>query len=285
MLNSDTINIRQNEDQYLIIQYAARKCFNGAEKINYLSWVFCLISALLFFVPDSTTKYITIGLPSLLDIIALISTLIFNKRVKNAADLRNYFDSQVLMINEDNYTANNKQKLRELSLNIYQKNQSEADISIHNTGRDDPPGVRNWYEFKNTANGVNAQFECQCQNIWWNKKMINNRRICLGIFSTILFVTFALLFILFRIETLNIFACSVGIVLKAIERFIEHKKYYDTSLKIEAIQEHINNNLTSEGVEKLQDLINERRCIPVLEINLIHRKKAKKYSTSYEKTS
>lgn len=143
MINNIIINNRQNEDQYLKIQYAARNCFNAAEKVNYLSWAFCLLSAVMVFVPDSNTKYITVGIPVLLDIAAFISAFIFNDRLKNAANLRNYFDSQVLMINEDNYTDTDKHKLKELALNIYQKNQSEADIYIHNTGRDNPPGVRN----------------------------------------------------------------------------------------------------------------------------------------------
>ena len=40
MINSEIINNRQNEEQYLKIQYAARRLFNEAEKINYLSWIF-----------------------------------------------------------------------------------------------------------------------------------------------------------------------------------------------------------------------------------------------------
>lgn len=285
MINSNVINNRQNYDQNLKIQFAARKYFNGAEKINYLSWALCLLSVFMIFIPDGTNELISIGLPVLLDIAAFFVMLIFNNRLKNAAELRNYFDYQVLMIKEGSYTKTNIQKIKELALSIYQKNQSEAAISIRNTGRDNPPGVRNWYEFKNSVDGINAQFECQRQNIWWNKKMIKNRRVCLAIFFVALLTASVLLFFLFEIDALKIFACLAGIILKTIERFIEYKKYYDTSIKIEAIQEHIETHLTQDGIEDLQKLINERRSIHVLEINFIHKKKAKQYSTSYEETS
>ena len=114
MINSEIINNRQNEEQYLKIQYAARRLFNEAEKINYLSWIFCLLSALMIFVPDNTIKIISIGIPILLDIFALISNFIFTNKLQSAANLRNYFDAEVLVINEDEYTQLEKQKIREL---------------------------------------------------------------------------------------------------------------------------------------------------------------------------
>lgn len=165
MINSNIINTRQNEDQFLKIQYASRKYFNSAEKINYLSWLLCIMSALMALVPDSVSRLISMGIPVFLEVLALVSSLSFDHMLKNGVALRNYFDSYVLMIGEDAYTDIKKQELRDLALNSYQKHKSKADIIIHNTGRDSPPGVRNWYEFKNNIDGIQAQFECQKQNV------------------------------------------------------------------------------------------------------------------------
>ena len=96
------------------------------------------------------------------------------------------------MIGEDSYTDICKQKLREIALTAYNKHKKEADIHIHNTGRDKPPGVRNWYEFKNTVADLQAQFECQKQNVWWNKKIVKNRMIILPIILFII-ISFLLL--------------------------------------------------------------------------------------------
>ncbi len=285
MINSQIINNRQNEDFFLKIQYASRRYFNSAEKINYLNWVLCIASAVMIFVPDSASKLISMGIPALLEVLALITVCAFNHMLKNAAALRNYFDSYVLMICEDNYTDIHKQKLKEIALNTYHKHKKEADISIHNTVQDKPPGVRNWYEFKNNVNDLQSQFECQKQNIWWNKKMVKNRMIILSIIGIILISFFIAMFVLFKSDVLSIVVCAIGIIVKIAERILEHYHYHEISIKIEAIQSHAERELTIEVIKELQELIDERREIPVLEINIIHKIKAKKYSSSYEETS
>lgn len=285
MINSQIINNRQNENLLLKIQYASRRYFNSAEKFNYLSWVLCIASAAMIFVPDSAPELIGKGVPALLEVFAFITACIFNSKLKNAASLRNYFDSYVLMICEDNYTDVRKQELREIALNTYNRHKKEADISIQKTGRDKPPGVKNWYEFKNPVDDLQAQFACQKQNIWWNKKMVKNRMIILPITWFILVTLFVFMFILFKSDVLSIIVCTLGIVLKVAERIYEHYHYHEISIKIDAIQSHAERELTAEVIKKLQELIDERREIPVLEINIIHKLKAKRYSSSYEETT
>ena len=260
MINSQIISDRQNESLLLKIQYASRRYFNSAEIVNYVSWLLCIVSAVMIFIPDSAPELIEKGIPVLLDVFAFITVYIFNSKLKNAASLRNYFDSYVLMICEDNYTDVRKQELREIALNTYNRHKKEADISIQKTGRDKPPGVKDWYEFKNPVDDLQAQFACQKQNIWWNKKMVKNRMIILPIILFILISFFVAMFVLFKSDAPSIIVCAIGIILKVIERIIEHYFYHKISIKIEAI-------------------------IPVLEINIIHKLKAKQYSSSYEETT
>ena len=285
MINSQIISDRQNESLLLKIQYASRRYFNSAEIVNYVSWLLCIVSAVMIFIPDSAPELIEKGIPVLLDVFAFITVYIFNSKLKNAASLRNYFDSYVLMICEDNYTDVRKQELREIALNTYNRHKKEADISIQKTGRDKPPGVKDWYEFKNPVDDLQAQFACQKQNIWWNKKMVKNRMIILPIILFILISFFVAMFVLFKSDAPSIIVCAIGIILKVIERIIEHYSYHKISIKIEAIQNHAERELTDETVKELQELINERREIPVLEINIIHKLKAKPYSSSYEETT
>ena len=285
MINSQIISDRQNESLLLKIQYASRRYFNSAEIVNYVSWLLCIVSAVMIFIPDSAPELIEKGIPVLLDVFAFITVYIFNSKLKNAASLRNYFDSYVLMICEDNYTDVRKQELREIALNTYNRHKKEADISIQKTGRDKPPGVKDWYEFKNPVDDLQAQFACQKQNIWWNKKMVKNRMIILPIILFILISFFVAMFVLFKSDAPSIIVCAIGIILKVIERIIEHYFYHKISIKIEAIQNHAERELTDATVKELQELINERREIPVLEINIIHKLKAKQYSSSYEETT
>ena len=264
MINSQIISDRQNESLLLKIQYASRRYFNSAEIVNYVSWLLCIVSAVMIFIPDSAPGLIEKGIPVLLDVFAFITVYIFNSKLKNAASLRNYFDSYVLMICEDNYTDVRKQELREIALNTYNRHKKEADISIQKTGRDKPPGVKDWYEFKNPVDDLQAQFACQKQNIWWNKKMVKNRMIILPIILFILTSFFVAMFVLFKSDAPSIIVCAIGIILKVIERIIEYYFYHKISIKIEAIQNHAERELTVETVKELQELINERRKIPVV---------------------
>ena len=112
--------------------------------------------------------------------------------------------------------------------------------------------------------------------------MVHSRLIWFSIIFTALITVFVLAYYLFQFDAWSIIVCSIGIIVKIVERILEHYKYHVTSIKIETIQNHIENQLTTDSIMKLQDLINKRRSIPVLEVNFIHRKKANKYSKSYE---
>ena len=115
--------------------------------------------------------------------------------------------------------------------------------------------------------------------------MVKNRMIILPIILFILISFFVAMFVLFKSDAPSIIVCAIGIILKVIERIIEYYFYHKISIKIEAIQNHAERELTVETVKELQELINERRKIPVLEINIIHKLKAKQYSSSYEETT
>ena len=83
MINNQIINNRQNENLLLKIQYASRRYFNSAEKVNYVSWLLCIASAMMIFVPDSASKIVSMGIPALLEVFALITTFVFSSMLKN----------------------------------------------------------------------------------------------------------------------------------------------------------------------------------------------------------
>ena len=82
---------------------------------------------------------------------------------------------------------------------------------------------------------------------------------------------------------LNILLCSAGILIKICERVIENWRYLCISRQIDGSQQTIEVHPTKEGIEKLQNLIDERRSINVLELGWFHNKLANKFSKLYEK--
>ena len=92
-MNSNEIQERQNKEIALKVQYAARVCFNSAEKNNHFAWIACLVSAFSVFLPNSWPMYIINGIPCVADIFAFVFSLITSHQVNWASKLRKFFDS------------------------------------------------------------------------------------------------------------------------------------------------------------------------------------------------
>ena len=161
-MNSQEIQERQNEEKYLKVQYAARVYFNSAEKYNYLAWVACLVSAFSIFLPGSWSPYIINGIPFIADIFAVILSLVASYKIKWASKLRKYFDSYVLNIDMNQRSETDIRKMRERTEKICCKNPNDTAIQIANTGKDSPPGVRNWYEFSSFYSGFDVSMVGIC---------------------------------------------------------------------------------------------------------------------------
>ena len=113
MINSNDIQERQNSEFALKVQYAARMCFNSAEKYNHLTWIACLVSAFSVFFPSGWPMYIINGIPGVADAMALVFGRITSQKVSQASMLRKYFDSYVLDIQVDQFSESELRKIRE----------------------------------------------------------------------------------------------------------------------------------------------------------------------------
>lgn len=280
-MNSNEIQKRQNEELLLKVQYAARVCFNSAEKYNHFAWIACLVSTFSVFLPNSWPMYIINGIPCVADIFAFVFSLITSSQVNWASKLRKFFDSYVLNIQLKQFSETELRDIRERTEKKYMRNPINATIQMTNTGNDSPPGVRDWYVFSNFFDGIHAQFECQRQNTWWNSQMVTVR-IITTVFMLII-VGCIFLFLLQNNSILNVLLCSAGILIKICERVIENWKYFRISRLIDGSQQTIEVHPTTEGIEKLQNLIDKRRSINVLELGWLHNKLANKLSKIYKK--
>lgn len=283
-MNSNIIQERQNDETLLKIQYAARKCFNSAEKYNYFSLVVCLVSGLSVLSPKSWDEDILNMIRLALDIMAMLFCAVASNTSKWGATLRKYFDAQVLDICANQFSESEIQKILEKTENIFLESPEKAATQINNTGHDSPPGVKDWYEFSFPIDGVKAQFECQKQNIWWTQKMMY-RRLCMIVFLSIVIIFFfRVLIAITNHSVLSVLLCFGGIILKIVERLVQNIKYFYISLLILGSKIAVEAKPATENVERLQSLIDEFRSINVQETNFIHRKVAAKLSNLYQRT-
>ena len=267
-MNSNDIAQRQNEPFMLKLQYAAHHYFDTAEVQNYFVWILCFLSAFSVFFPTVIPWYILCSFTFLLDIIAFLLMRRVNDNVKHGADLRNYFDAYSLDIGFDQYTELNKRQMSELAVKAYLSNPKRADMEMRNTGKDNPRGVRDWYTSTKQYTGLKAKFECQKQNWWWSKKLYSFK-MYIAIIILVLTCIFFVVLASFK-GIIRVILCSAGIIIKILERVLDNREYRLISIKIDAIINMLEIDLDSAGVSHLQSLIEDRRKINVLGVNIIH---------------
>jgi hypothetical protein len=276
----NAIEKKQNEERMLRYQYASRSYYNRAETLNDLVWVCCILSWLSIFLSDSSTRG---AVSFFLDIIALIVNLRMTADVSAASLLRKYFDAYVLGLDIDQFTKPEVQKLEELSIRAVGHSPGKSKVQMSNTGRDNPPGVRNWYEFSQPLSEQNAIYECQKQNCWWNKKITYKRIIC-TVIEFVVLILLAIFFIKTKPSVVILFS-SGALILKCVERFVANVRYYTLSLQIDGALDVLTDSRSNENIKNLQGKIDERRAMPVLERNHIHKRHANEYSELYQNTT
>lgn len=276
---SQKVLILQNTEENLLLQYSARHKYNMSEYLYHISWAICLLSAFLsIFSSNVIVSILSFGL----DVAAIVITYIITKSTSQAGDLRELFDSNTLGYTTK-FSASEISSLKELAFKY--KTSSAYIKSSTNNGHDNPPGVRDWYEFTTELAIYETQKECLHQNIWWNKKM-SFQRILLtsvtGIFSIVLFVISTYLGT--GISKATVIGIASTIILKFFDALINNIKYFELSKAIDVLYEHLEKEITELLLIDIQEKINQRRHLTVFELNFIHKQTATKLSELYKST-
>lgn len=281
----ETIVKNQNSSKMLNCQFAARHYYNAAEKFSTAALICSLISLLFILAPDKTsTIYSTLVLltPLAFDAASLVCYWRMGVYVSSAALLRNYFDETVLRIKTSNYTGSDIRELNSLIVSAIEKAPNEYKLQVSRTGRDNPPGVKEWYEFSHQYADSDVIFECQRQNCWWNNELCHRRLFWYGAVVIFGLILGGLLVFYANISILRIIVCLLSAVVTFADRFIENLKYIRLSMKIDDRCEAIEISKDQALKSSLQELISQRRELRVVEINRIHRKHSKELSERYE---
>lgn len=276
---------RQNSNEMLRYQYAARFYYNRAEIILVVTILLSIINLLFTLAVsanDSSPKWVLSAAPILINIFVIILYIWLNHVIQIAADLRNHFDEIVLGLKAD--TCDKDERIMQALIDkAIVSNREKAFVQMKNTGHDDPRGVKDWYEFSKDYPNNEVVFECQRQNQWWNKKMLYGRLLVSAIcFLTILALA-VFLCLLFKASAKSIVLCFLSAVAAFIERIIVNVMYIMLSIKIDHFCESYSHTRNRQHIIQLQKLIAKRRRMRVLELNFIHKKKAPDFSDQYKR--
>lgn len=287
-MNSDSIRMRQNQDKMLRFQFAARTYYNRAEVLDFFIWVVCVATFITLLLPSGDTwDIITSFLAVVLDVIAAVLAWRLSVNTSRAASMRAYFDSYVLDISSYSCSKSELTQLEEWALDVTESPKSQYNVQKNHTGHDNPPGVRDWYEFAKDHDGLSAIYECQKQNFWWTEKLSRIRHIISFVLSIIVVLFLVIVaYVAFKEKDLwQILFSTAALFLKLYNRIFAHIRYGVLSRELLGATRVLENSLSLEAIQNLQKLIDNRRKLPVLESNLIHKIKAKKLSDRYIKIS
>lgn len=274
---------RQNEPKPLKLQFASRMLFNRAEIENYIVWGMCVISALAGFWGGNFATWIAPTVIIVADLLALALEKRMEKDILQAADLRSMFDRYVLGLPQF-YSEEASDVLYEVAENLALKHPEAYTIQTTHTGSDTPPGVKDWY---NTNIDIPSQttpaFSLIKENKWWDRKMVRSKNI---VYSAIaLFIVIPAAFFGHSMPLTDILIIITGILSLLIrlgERMHIMCKYQKLSVQLDGFVENYENFAPGKGLDVLQNVIEERRRLPIVHCNALHVKWAKKLHEKYE---
>lgn len=264
---------RQNQEKYLKIQYSARTCYNFAETLSIFAWVLVVINICVdMLIQDD--EHIKVYLVASCAILVFIIQEVVSKITQFAAAFRMYFDYEMFGWTSNLYHNVSGRELCEKSELIVRLRKKDSEIRMKNNGEQKPRGVRKWYsDIEAIPDGKKLINECQQQNMWWNNKISSIQNI---IFICILLALMVLILIkYYHAEVSDLLVFLLSVVTLFINLFTEgkrNKRHKELVQKFEHHNKCINNHndITMDDLKELQELIDERRNVPTITLNIVH---------------
>ncbi len=171
----DAIFERQNKEDVLELLYAQRILYNQAEVFNGIGWGMTVLLFFLevgkFFIPFLEHSSYMIGLILALGIFVMDYKT--NTLINRGANIKGLIDSILF-----GFSVHNKENLMEYSIKIKNKRKEDYRIQAAHRGDDSIKGIRDWYTQYDSDNHCKVILNCQKENIWWNKELVQH---CLNI--------------------------------------------------------------------------------------------------------
>ncbi len=268
---------KQNTDELLQLQFAAKFNYNNASKINNYIWLCAICTGIFGIITVKDEMYSFIK--NTLLILSPCLNYFLSSKIKYfttlGASLKSYFDNLLFEFNQTKYFEKYScRDLNEKTYDIIITNQILYNTLSKTSGTDNPRGIRNWYELISELDNTEKIYSCQKENVFWDYNLSKKyKKVLFTIITAILFLSY----LFFKNLSLNNFSfliLSFLPLLAIIHRDIKNiNNYKEISIKIEntiEIIDKINTNKMDLLID-LQNLINERRNLIYIIPDFIHK--------------
>lgn len=286
----NNIYIRQNDIEILDMLFLQRKMYDSAKIYWRLGWCIAITLAMVNIVCQilDIDSDIIILVVAAMDLGIILFEFLADRSQKIGAVTKGYIDDILFGMN-NTYDEYSLSRIRELVIIYKGKYPKQYQVQINNTGKDDPPGIRDWYIVAQGDNKNIIVYKCQKQNVWWNGKLSR-----LYLYTLISIIGFLAVIFLLALSVLNIsiksvalmYFANLGIVVKALKDVISGYRYYSYYTKanedIIMIDKTLDESIiTNSQINMLQGNINKIRKIQFLVPDFLHKLMSKKYHKLY----
>ena len=255
----------------LSLQYCARHYYNFAEYLNYISWLICILTTVVFTLPPVTEmlgSYKVIWIV-IINLLAIVIDVFYGKLIQIGAACKMLFDYKLFNFSEvSNYQGLTLEKIYQQVAKTIMRYKKSYESQINNRGIDKIKGVKDWYyNISKDLSHEEAVRECQKQNLNFDIQLIK-RTVFLYVF---LFVIIIILLIIFDVNTplitilINISA-GFALIKKMISVFWKLGKLILHNQIIEDVSQYKNVDLIM-----IQKMIDNRRIVCVSIPNFMHK--------------
>ena len=268
------INLRQNEDNILRLQAAARWNLNRADNIDLLYWIASLLLPLLKVIWKQNT------LIDLIFIIWFCLTFYLDYKIgeytQSGAEYKNFFDKYVYgWINEIPGNVCNSSK------EIQAHHSNWFVVQMTHTGNETPRGVKDWYEFSSPKFTIDIAIrKSMTENIKYDYHINHILRTIIW-FPMISFLIFAYFRkLLFSELLVTFFITFATLTKKIITTLVNIKRSNEINKEIGKTLEK---NPDTTELQYAQDLLYKKRLIPGIGNRCIYSSSKNKITNDLQK--
>lgn len=283
------IYTRQNDEEILMLQYSQRKHYELAERLQFFLWITTIINIIIV---NNETLKTSLG-NNTIAVIGAIYMILYTfvkLRIKNnikfGAFTKELIDCKLYKFDVSKRLIDSKftvEIIKEKAVLKRNRHIKDYMVQIHNTGEDNPPGVKNWYEDRRDKEMNSAIYGCQCENLWWDERLSNKY---IFIFVSISIMVLGGLII--ANKDVKVMEFIFTIIIPGLPIILELYTHLCSYIKIaiiyrtkmEMVCREIVKDLDTIKIERLvelQDIIFTRRLNEFLIPTKLHRIVAKKY--------
>jgi len=268
----NNLSEKQNELDFLQIQFCARHLYNVATILNYIAWLCCILTTIVLPLLSDLLGSLNYVIAVVVNILVIVIGVLSSRFVKLGAAYKMRFDYKLYQFQDcEIYQGYTTDRLREIAAKIINRYKKSYIKAISHNGTDKPNGVKDWYvEISKDMSRAEAIKNCQKQNGFFDKEIMKIAWwVFVGLVSALIIV-FVILNLTNTVAEAVIYVLSGFALIKMI---VTEIYYYVMVYAMYYFEDKVKDEPEVSPLTR-QKIIDERRKLNLITPNIIYKIKS-----------